>query len=140
MQWYLITSYPVSVSTDNTDCAVSRASVGGTPDGRHRSKVIERCRDRPLAGDCGALTADSSASCIYEGSSGVTVYLLDQTTGIPQSVTGAALPGMVVSSLARDPLTEDSVKPCHRGQGTSLRSDGVERSSMCRNAGAILSI
>jgi 6-phosphogluconolactonase len=54
----------------------------------------------PFGGDCGVLAADSSAPYIYEGSSGVTVYWLDETTGIPQTVTGSALPGMAVSSLA----------------------------------------
>ncbi len=54
----------------------------------------------PFAGGCGWLLADSSGPYIYEGSSGVTVYLLDETTGIPQPVTASALPGMVVSNLA----------------------------------------
>ena len=54
----------------------------------------------PFGGECGVLIADSSAPYIYDGSSGVTVYLLDETTGIPQSVTGSALSGMSVTGLA----------------------------------------
>ena len=45
--------------------------------------------------------------------------------------------------LGASGLTEQDNPPsrhCYHGQGSSLRSDGVERSSMCRNAGAIFSI
>ena len=64
------------------------------------SGILSQVPGSPFGGDCGVLVADSSGPYIYDGSSGVTVYSLDETTGIPQSVTGSALPGMVVSSLA----------------------------------------
>jgi len=64
------------------------------------SGILSQVQGSPFGGDCGVLVADSSGPYIYDGSSGVTVYSLDETTGIPQSVTGSALPGMVVSSLA----------------------------------------
>jgi lactonase family protein with 7-bladed beta-propeller len=64
------------------------------------SGMLSQVPGSPFGGDCGVLVADSSGPYIYDGSSGVTVYSLDETTGIPQSVTGSALPGMVVSSLA----------------------------------------
>ena len=62
------------------------------------SGILSQVPGSPFGGDCGVLVADSSGPYIYDGS--FTVYSLDETTGIPQSVTGSALPGMVVSSLA----------------------------------------
>jgi hypothetical protein len=46
------------------------------------------------------LLADPSGSYLYAGSGGVDVYSLDETTGVPESVTSSALAGMVVTSLA----------------------------------------
>jgi 6-phosphogluconolactonase (cycloisomerase 2 family) len=54
----------------------------------------------PFNNDCGGLLADPSGSYIYSGSGGVTVYSLDETTGVPQLVTDSALAGMAVESLA----------------------------------------
>lgn len=54
----------------------------------------------PFGGNCGVLVSDSSAPYIYEGSSGINVYWLDQATGVPQAVTGSPLPAMSVSSIA----------------------------------------
>jgi len=51
-------------------------------------------------GSCGVLLADPSGSYLYAGSGGVGVYSLDETTGVPESVTSSALAGMVVTSLA----------------------------------------
>jgi len=50
--------------------------------------------------ECGAaLVADPSAPYIHVGSSAVTVSLLNETTGVPESVTNSTLSGMNVSSL-----------------------------------------
>jgi len=54
----------------------------------------------PFGGACGVLIADSSGPYIYDGTDGVTVYWLNETTGVTQTVTSSALPGMAVSSLA----------------------------------------
>jgi 6-phosphogluconolactonase (cycloisomerase 2 family) len=51
-------------------------------------------------GNCGPLLADPSGSYIYMGSGGVSVYSLDETTGVPQRVTGSTLDSMDVQSLA----------------------------------------
>ncbi len=62
--------------------------------------MLSQVPGSPFVGDCGVLVADSSEPYIYDGSSGVTVYLLDETTGIPRPVVDSALPGMVVLNLA----------------------------------------
>jgi 6-phosphogluconolactonase (cycloisomerase 2 family) len=51
--------------------------------------------------NCGPLLADPSGSYIYSGPDSVAVYALDETTGVPQFVTDAALAGgLAVASLA----------------------------------------
>jgi len=62
--------------------------------------MLSQVPGSPFVGDCGVLVADSSEPYIYDGSSGVTVYLLDETTGIPRPVVDSALPGMAVLNLA----------------------------------------
>ncbi len=64
------------------------------------SGILSQVQGSPFGGDCGVLVADSSGPYIYDGSSGVTVYSLDETTGIPLPVVDSALPGMVVLNLA----------------------------------------
>jgi hypothetical protein len=54
----------------------------------------------PFPGDCGVLLADPSGSYIYTGSGGVSVYSLDESTGVPRLVTSSTLAGMFVASLA----------------------------------------
>jgi 6-phosphogluconolactonase (cycloisomerase 2 family) len=58
----------------------------------------------PFPGDCLTLLADPSGSYVYAGSEGgVSVYSLNESTGVPHLVTSSTLPGMVVASLAVTP-------------------------------------
>ncbi len=49
--------------------------------------------------DCGPITADPSYNLLYDGSSGVAVYLLSQQ-GVPQLVTAGVLVGLRVTNIA----------------------------------------
>src|SRR6266436_4061788 len=62
--------------------------------------------------------------------------------GIAPIHGSAAEPGTYIVSTrkVRNGSANATNEPCYHGQGISLRSDRVESSSMCRNAGAILSI
>jgi hypothetical protein len=49
--------------------------------------------------ECGPIAADASYNLLYDGSSGVAVYLLSQT-GVPQFVTAVMLLGLRVTNIA----------------------------------------
>ena len=68
------------------------------------SGLLQQVPGSPFPGspaDCGAVLADPSGPYIYEGTgTGVYVYSLDLTTGVPTEVTTAAVPQSFVTSLA----------------------------------------
>jgi len=68
--------------------------------------MLSQVPGSPFVGDCGVLVADSSEPYIYDGSSGVTVYLLDETTGIPRPVVDFRTSGHGGFESRSDPLTQ----------------------------------